>query len=119
MRGTRLITLIQPGEERVDPTRLTPPRAAGKRWPVWATRKDSPAPAEGYAGSDVLGGSWNRVYTITELATGRNRVTEEWTMIAEDGVELDIETVAERNSGARVRFLQLSCVRRRVKGGVM
>ena len=111
MEGNRPVVLIEPrptgevndvGESIFDEPRLHR---------TWAVRKDSQSGAEGEIASGILGGEWQTTFTIREQSVA-GRPTESWDLVDEHGTVYDIERVAEKNSGARARWLVLVCERR-------
>ena len=115
MRGNRRIVLLEP-----QPT--------GERDAAGSVRKGVPTThivhairekassigsggTEGLIAPDVLGGEWRRKYKFPEDAV-IGIVDETWGVIDENGIELDIEAVAEVNSGARRRWIQITCERK-------
>ena len=110
MEGTRRIVLQEPqptGERGRNNVRVKGPPLSH---PVWATREDAPSPGEGLVGPDIEGGAWQVRYTIREESVPR-RPTEDWGVVDEDGMPLQLEGVFEKNSGPRARRLILICER--------
>ena len=110
MEGNRRIVMFQPGA-------VLDSSVAGeiKRRPsiphvVYAVRNDKPSAGEGLVASHFVGGQWQREYTIREESVSA-KPNEDWYIEDEDGDQLKIEGIAEKNSGPWARYLVITCVR--------
>ena len=110
MEGNRRITLLEPqptGERDRNNQRIYGPPLPH---PVWALREDKPSAGEGLVGPAVEGGAWEVRYTIRVESVPR-KPTEDWSVVDEDGMTLQLEGVFEKTSGPRARRLILICDR--------
>ena len=110
MEGNRRIVLQEPaptGEKDSFGQRKQGPAIPH---PVWAVREDKPSAGEGMLATGIEGGVWARHYTIREESVSK-RPTEDWWVIDEDGVRLELSGVFEKHSGPRARRLVLVCER--------
>ena len=126
MQGTRRIVLVEPGPsgER-DPSGQPLDDEHQVSHVVWAVREPGGSGTEGIIAGGVLGVEAKRVYRFAADTLPRSRpdpreggrppipivVDEDWKVIDENGVTLDIEAVMEVTPGARRRWLKIVCER--------
>lgn len=120
MRGNRRIVLREPQPTGERDASGAIKKGEPKNHVVYAVREKASnvggGGSEGLIAADVLGGEWRRIYKFREDAV-LGIVDETWSVIDENGIELDIEAVAEVNSGARRRWLQITCERKSPRRG--
>ena len=125
MQGTRRIVLVEPGPRGERDASGQPLHDANPpTHVVWAIREAgrSDSVAEGLVVGDVLGVEAKRAYRFAADTLPQTRqdeqgntvrivVDEDWSVIDEDGVTLDIAAVMEATPGARRRWLKIVCER--------
>ena len=110
MEGNRRIVIFEPGAILSNTHVGEIQRRPSIPHVVYAVRKDQISAGEGLVGPNIVGGQWQREYTIREESLPV-KPNEDWYIIDEDGSEVKIEGIAEKTSGPWARDLVITCVR--------